>query len=310
MNQDYNDMAIFAVVAEQNSFTKAAKKLGMPKSSVSRHMSQLEERLGERLLNRTTRRITLTEVGKMYVEHCRRIVEEAESAHSSLASLQAQPAGRLRVTAPLAFGGPLLQSLINDFLAAHPKIDMDLILDNRVVDLVDEEVDIAIRVGPLPPSSLIARSMGSSVLCLCATPEFIEENGAPKTIDELLNYNVIQHPNVPISLEDGTLVSTNSRFQVNDMGLIASIALQGFGIGLAPLPLVFEHIKEGSLVPLLLDYPLRRPEFFLVYPSRRQLASKTLAFINYAMESVPAMGHWNVSLKDYLEKEQIKLTSR
>ena len=301
MHQDLNEMAIFASVAEQGSFTQAAVKLGMPKSSVSRHISQLEHRLGERLLNRTTRSMKLTEVGKLYFKYCRRIVEEATLAQSALSALQAQPSGLLKVSAPLAFGAPLLQGLFNEFLYNYPKINFELHLDNRNVDLVTEGIDVAVRVGPLAESSLVARKVGSTVQCLCATPEYIEKNGEPESIEDLKNFDIIKHPQIPLSLENEELVSVHSRFSANDMGVIKSMALQSFGIGIVPLPLAFEEISSGQLKPLLLAHPLESRDFFLVYPSRKQLATKTLAFVNYMTAQVQKMDHWNVSILEYLD---------
>lgn len=300
MQQNLNEMAVFAVVAELGSFTKAASKLAMPKSSVSRHISQLEERIGERLLNRTTRQIRLTEIGKLYFSHCRRIVEEAESAELVLASLQMEPAGRLRISAPLAFGAPLLQGVFNDFLDRYPKIKMELILDNRNVDLIEEEIDIAIRVGPLQDSSLVGRRLGGTVLCLAATPEYLAKHGEPRSLESLEHYDVIHHPNVPLELANGKVMQVSGRFTVNDMGVVASTALNHFGIALVPLPVISQEIKQGLLVPILLDHPFASRDFYLVYPSRRQLALKSMAFIDYLLEQIQQMDYWNVSVLDYL----------
>ncbi len=305
MQQDFNQMALFAMVAEQGSFTKAAKQLAIPKSSISRHISQLEERLNARLINRTTRSMTLTEVGKMYLEHCKRIVEEAESAQASLASQQSEPSGHLKVTAPLAFGAPLFLDVFQQFLKDYPNINIELFLDNRVIDLVNEEVDVAIRVGPLQPSSLVARCIGRTVQCLCATPAYLKQHGEPETIEELSQHNVIKHPNIPLILERDKVISTSSRFLANDMSVIVSLALNHQGIALLPLPLVHQHVSSGELIPILLEYPMEGREFFLVYPSRRQLATKVMAFVDYFIQYVQGMNYWNVSVEEFMEMEGI-----
>lgn len=300
--QDLNEMGVFATVAEQGSFTKAANKLGMPKSSVSRHVSQLEERLGERLLNRTTRQMKLTEVGKLYFQHCRRIVEEAESARSVVSSMKAQPTGHLRVSAPLAFGSPFLQDVVHEFLQKNKKLSLELVLENRLVDLVDEEIDLAVRLGPLDDSSLVARTMGASVLTICATPAYLEEHGEPKTPQDLANFNLIKHPGAELNFKCGTEIEMNNRFMVNDMGVVKEMALRGFGLGVVPLMLAAEEVADGRLIPLLVDYPMEEKDFFLVYPSRRQLASKTLAFINFITEKMSEQMQWNLSVQEYLEQ--------
>lgn len=304
MRPDLNEMAVFAAVAEHGSFTKAANTLDMPKSSVSRHVSQLEERLGERLLSRTTRSIQLTEVGKLYLKYCRRIVEEADAAQSALLAMQSQPAGLLKVSAPLAFGAPILQNLFNEFLSLYPKVNFELHLDNKLVDLVEDGIDLAVRVGPLTESSLVARKLATSVMCMCATPAFIARYGEPKTLEDLDKFDVIKHPGIDLILEGGSLVSTHTRFAVNDMGIVKSMVLWNYGIGLVPLPLVCDEIAQGELVPLLLDYPIEQRDFFLVYPSRRQLAAKTEVFVNFMLDKISQMDQWNVSVVGYLERLQ------
>ncbi len=304
MKTDLNEMVVFEAVARHGSFTRAAAYLSMPKSSVSRHISQLEEKLGERLLNRTTRTLKLTEAGKLYVQYCKRVADEAEAAQSALMAMRAQPAGVLKISAPLAFGAPLLQSVFNEFLELYPKVNMELHLDNRVIDLVDEEIDLAIRVGPLVESSLVARKLATSVLCLCASPQFIARYGAPETPKDLARFDVIKHPSIPVYLETKEELRTHSRFVVNDMGVVMSMAKQGYGVGVVPLPLAYEEITNGELVPLLLDYPFESRDFFLVYPSRKQLALKTEVFVQYMLDKVESMPHWNVTVLEFLGKVQ------
>ena len=241
----------------------------------------------------------------MYLEHCKRIVEEAESAQASLASLQSEPSGHLKVTAPLAFGAPLFLDVFKQFLLDYPNINLELLLDNRVIDLVNEEVDVAIRVGPLQASSLVARCIGKTVQCLCATPDYLEQYGEPQSIGELARRNVIKHPNIPLILERDKVINTNSRFMANDMGVIVSLVLNHQGIALLPLPLVHQYIRSGELIPIMLDYPMEGREFFLVYPSRRQLATKVMVFADYLVKCVEEMDYWNVSIKEFIEREGI-----
>src|SRR4051794_6644985 len=176
---DLNEMLVFTRVVQAGSFTAGAAALGMPKSSVSRKVSELEERLKARLLQRTTRKLSLTDVGRIYYEHCARIVSEVEDAERAVNSLQETPRGLLRVTAPtnFAFLGPI----VSDYLKRYPEVRVDLFCTGRTVDLVEERFDVAIRAGALADSSLIARSLGSAKWLLVATPAYLKKRGRPKS---------------------------------------------------------------------------------------------------------------------------------
>ena len=173
-------MAVFAKVVETGTFTGAAEALGLSKGAVSKQIARLEDRLGARLLNRTTRRSSLTEVGAAFYERCRRIVAEAEEAELAVTRLHAEPRGTLRVNLPMSFGLLHIASAVPDFMAAYPEINLDLTLDDRVVDVVDEGYDIVIRITDLPDSSLIARRLAPFHIATCAAPAYWDAHGRPR----------------------------------------------------------------------------------------------------------------------------------
>ncbi|OUS30261.1 hypothetical protein A9Q99_07255 [Gammaproteobacteria bacterium 45_16_T64] len=292
---DLNEMAVFAKVVDTGSFTKAADKLGLPKSTVSRKISQLEERLGVRLLNRTTRALKPTETGKAYYHHCAKMVEEADEANSLVTNMQAEPSGMLRVSAPLAFGEPFLQDMLEEFLSLHPQISIELILDNRNVDLVEEEYDAAFRVGPLADSSFVARSLGAAQLVICASPEYLEKNPVPRTPQDLHDHSIVRHPSAAWELQgpDGIeVLELKSRLALNDMSLVKSVLKRGMGIGMLPCALAHEELQNGELLPLLLDFPFTEKMMYLVYPSRKQPPSKLVSFIEFVVERCRPMAPW------------------
>ena len=188
---DLNEIVVFARVVETRSFTAAAQQLGLPKSTVSRKIAQLEERLGVRLLQRTTRKLNLTEVGQAYYERCQRIVQDIAAAEQVVTDMQTAPRGLLRVTVPNDLGSTYLGALVADFLLAYPEIQVDLDLADRVVDLIEEGIDLGIRVGPLVESTLIARKLGAVQMRMCASSEYVAKRGAPATIAELADHDAL-----------------------------------------------------------------------------------------------------------------------
>ncbi len=296
-------MAIFAKVVEAGSFTRAAEKMGLPKSTVSRKVSQLEARLGVRLLNRTTRVLKPTETGKAYYVHCASMLERAEEADRVITKMQAEPTGNLRVSAPLSFGQKFLQEALDEFLSLCPQVNVELILDNKNLDLVEEEIDVAFRVGPLVDSSLVARSLGPAQIVLCASPRYLERYGSPHTISDLYQHKIIKHPVSAWELEgpDGVeYVDVPARLIINDMLLIKNMILRGVGIGAVPPVIAEEEFLNRQLLPVLTDYPFVGREFYLVYPSRKQPASKVIAFIDFVVDRFRPQSPWNITLEQLL----------
>lgn len=292
---DYNEMAIFAKVVDAGSYTRAADKLGLPKSTVSRKISQLEERLGVRLLHRTTRAIKPTEMGKAYYNHCSQMVAEAEEAQRSIHQLQAEPSGLLRITAPVAFGAGFLAETVQTFLDAHPQVRVDVMLDNKVLDLVEDEIDVAFRVGPMSDSSLVARNLGTIRLIMCASPAYVKKRGAPKTHADLGKHNCVMLNNMPWQLQgpNGRVeIDVDGRLIMNDMEMTKRMLLIGYGVGLLPITMAYDEIERGQLVQVLPEYHFPDRDIYLVYHSRRQLPTKVVAFIDFVMARCKPVAPW------------------
>jgi len=290
-----NQMGIFATVVDQGSFIGASKKLNMPKSTVSRQVGNLEEQIGARLLHRTTRQLKLTEIGKLYFEHCRRIVEEAEQAEQVVQQMQVEPTGLLRVSMPLAFGTEFMQELIQQFLKAYPKINLELEMDNRVVDIVEQEIDVAFRASEVESASLIARPIGYGQLLVCATPEYLEKHGEPRQPSELEEHEIIRHPGIPLFMHTKNSevpIPSKSRLLINDMSFIHKVTLGHQGIGIIPAMLALQDVSNGKLIHLLQNYGFFRKQFYLVYASRRQKSSKVSAFVDFVMARVGEGSAW------------------
>ena len=285
---DLNEMAIFAVVVGCGSFTKAADKLRLPKSTVSRKVSQLEKRVGVRLINRTTRNLKPTETGKLYYENCMKMLEQAEEADRVVNNMQSEPMGVLRISTPLAFGIPFFAQIMKRFSRLYPKVSLEIISDNKTLDMLDEEIDIAFRIGPLEDSSLVARNLGTARLSLCASPEYLAEHGVPRSVDDLQDHHCIRHPDAPwvfMTKQGEEIPNINSRLSANDMEMIRMLALEGFGIGAVPQLLIADDVRAGKLKLLLQDTPFMERTFYMVYPSRREPPSKVIAFTEFMLEN-------------------------
>ena len=298
--QDLNEMAIFAVVVGSGSFTKAAEKLKLPKSTVSRKVSQLEKRVGVRLINRTTRNLKPTETGKLYHEHCMRMLEQAEEADRVVNNMQAEPSGTLRISTPLSFGTPFFISTIKSFMEQYPKVNVEIFSDDKMVDLLEQEIDVAFRIGPLTDSSLVARNLGTARLSLCASPEYIAKHGYPKSIQSLEDHNCVSHPASAWTFQTANGVfefEPKSRMYANDMEMLHRMVLEGFGIGAIPQIFISEDVKAGRLLTLLDETPFQERTFYLVYPSRREPPSKVMAFTDFIFSSCKPVPPWE-RLKD------------
>src|SRR5262245_20879795 len=238
---DLNQMLVFSRVVQAGSFSAAAKALGMPKSTVSRKVSELEERLKSRLLNRTTRKLSLTDVGRTYYDYAARIAGEIEDAERAVSNLQAAPRGLLRVTAPLNIG--FLAPIISDYLARYPEVRLELFSTGRRVDLIEERFDAGIRAGPLADSTLIARSLGNAGWLLVATPGYLKKRGRPRAPQDLKQHDcllfAVGSAGATLRFEGGgdgesTQVTVPARLLVSDLDIIHAAAMAGQGIALLP----------------------------------------------------------------------------
>jgi DNA-binding transcriptional LysR family regulator len=284
-----NEMLVFARVVQAKSFTTAAAELGMPKSTVSRKVSELEERLKARLLQRTTRKLSLTDAGRTYYDYCARIVGEVEDAERAVSSLQATPRGVLRVTAPVnaAFLGPI----ISDYLKRYPEVRIDLFCTARSVDLVEERFDLGIRAGALADSTLIAKSLGTAKWFLVATPAYLKKRGRPRSPDDLkkhacLLFGVgIDGAGLRLENADGAAhVAVSARLMVSDMDVLHDVVTSGLGIALLPAFRCVEELRAGRLERVLADWNAPSTTVHVVYPSIRHVSPKVKTFVEHLHE--------------------------
>lgn len=288
---DLNEMVIFAKVVEAGSFTGAARALGLPKSTVSRKVAQLEERLGVRLLHRTTRSIRLTELGATYHERVVRIVLEAEEAEQAIAEHQNLPCGILRLSLPVEIGVSQFGRLVTEFLARYPQIEIRMDVSDRFVDLIEEGIDLALRAGQLRDSTLVARRLGSGQRIVCASPDYLAQYGHPETPQQLKGHECIIYGEGegrktlrftgPTGIASVTLAG---RFSVNSMSVVREAACAGLGIAIIPRPICRVELERGRLTPLLEQWHLPDDGIYAVYPSPRHLTPKVRAFIDFISE--------------------------
>ena len=286
-------MAVFAQVVEARSFTGAARRLGVSKASVSKQLSRLEERLGARLLNRTTRRLSLTEVGAAFYERCARIVAEAEEAELAVTRLNETPRGTLRVDIPVDFGVKYLAPLLPAFMLVTPELKVDVSFNDRFVDLVDEGHDLAIRIGQLPDSSLIARKLGESGSVICAAPEYWDRHGRPSRPADLANHNCFAYSYLATGSEwrlrgpEGDVaVRVSGSLAANNGDMLRQAAVAGLGVVATPLFIACDDLRAGRLEPVLRDYEPPRRGIYAVYPHNRHLSAKVRAFVDFLVEAL------------------------
>jgi DNA-binding transcriptional LysR family regulator len=281
-------MEVFVAVVDAGSFTAAAEMFAMSPVMVGKHIRQLEERLGARLLARTTRRQSLTEIGRQYAERCRQILADIKTAESGAEAMRSTPRGTLRISAPVSFGTQRLAPAMTDYLAAHSEVSLDLDLSDRMVDLVEEGYDAAIRIGELRDSTLVARPLTEYRMMLCASPEYLKQAGTPKTPEDLAHHQCLDfaplNRRVRWNLNGTESEFPASRFRSNQGQALRMAALRGYGILLQSEALLGEDVAAGRLVPVLEEYlPAPRP-VSLVYPRDRLATPKMTTFIAFMLE--------------------------
>ena len=279
----------FAKVAETQSFSEAARRLRQSKSAVSRHVAALEADLGARLFHRTTRSLTLTEAGRDYFARATRILADLEEADASVSQLQAAPRGHLRVNAPMSFGFLHLAPALGDFLALYPEVELDVTLTDRFIDLIDEGIDVAVRIGTLTDSSLVARRLAVIRRVLCASQDYLARRGVPKTPDDLKSHDCLSNTNINITREwrfihpDGSPwpVEVKGRMSANSGDMLRVAALHGHGFVHLPTFIVGDDLKAGTLVSVLEPYISQDLTLNAVYPTARHLSPKVRAFVDF-----------------------------
>lgn len=303
-------VGVFTKVVQTQSFSEAARKLGMAKSSVSKQISMLEQEVGVRLLNRSTRKLSLTEAGEIYYRHCEHIVNRADIALNELRQYQNQPTGTLRVSSPISFGKNLLLPVIKELRALYPLLNIDMQLDDRVVNLVEESIDLTIRVGHLQDSNLIAKKLCDTPAVVFASPEYLARCGTPKTPGELsdhqwINFSVKSSPFIsPFRHKQSAkteLPQVGGNLTINSVDAIISAAKQSLGICVMAKTTVHEELAAGQLVPLLEDYALEDIPVYALYPHREHLPPKTRVFMDFLQKHCDN-ANWATPTLDYMHK--------
>lgn len=290
-------MGVFARVVESGSLSAVGRDLTLSPAAVGNHIRSLEDWLGARLLHRTTRRLALTEAGEIFLERVHRILDETEEAKRAAIELQGTPRGVLRITVPITFGMHKLGPVIADYLVANPQMQIDLTLSDRTVDLLEEGYDVAIRIGNLVDSSLIARRLADMPLILCASPDYIERHGEPTVPEDLTRHQCLVYT---LRLPKGRwtfisqsgerkAVDVSGRMRASNGEFLRVAATKGLGLTLAPWYVVDDDIRAGRLIRVLTDYHTEGPGLFAVHPSRQRVTLKVRSFIDYLAQHIPPL---------------------
>ncbi len=290
-----HDMEIFARVVELDGFSAAARGLGVSRSYVSKRVMALEEQLGVRLLQRTTRKLSLTQEGEVYLGRVSRIMADVEEASASVAVMQSSPRGVLRLSAPLTFGQEVLMPIVSAFVALHGGLSVDVVLTDRHVDLVEEGYDMAIRVASLSDSSLIARRLAPVDRCLCASPAYLAARGVPEHPKELKGHDclIYQHERVGDRwrFERGgeeVVVKVSGRVRSNNGEALRVAAVAGLGFAMLPRFIVGRAIERGELVLALEGWCNWDAAVWAIYPHGRHLSARVRLFVDYVVERLAA----------------------
>ena len=281
-------MEIFTNVVEFEGFTAAAARLGISRASVSKQVIQLEEKLGARLLNRTTRRVSVTEVGEVYYERCKRVLAEVEEADQMVEQLHSEPRGTLKISAPMSFGVAHVGPAVADFLAAYSDLSISLSLNDRFTDLIEEGFDVAVRISQSAETSLVARRLCGVRTVLTATPDYLERHGIPERPQDLADHNCLSYVYLASGLEwpifgpeGASSVKVSGPLKANNGEVLVQAARQGLGIASLPHFLVREEISAGDLVTVLDGYRLPDLSVYAVSSPNRFPARKVQAFISF-----------------------------
>lgn len=284
----YQEMRVFTAVVDAASFVAAGEALDLSKAAVSRHVSQLEQRLGVRLMHRTTRKLSLTPEGEVFLARCREILSSIEASEAELSTRSVTASGLLKVSVPVSFGIRHLAPLWSEFLGQHPQVTLDVQLADRVIDLVEEGFDLAVRIARLPDSSLISRQLASTRLVLCAAPSYLERCGTPRHPLELAQHEVLGYslmamgdqweftgPQGPVTAK------VRPRLWTNNGDSCVAAALQGAGIQLQPTFLIEKELANGQLVEILPQFRSAELGIYAVYPSRKFVLPKVRALVEF-----------------------------
>jgi DNA-binding transcriptional LysR family regulator len=283
----------FVRVASAGSFSQAARQLGVSTVAVSRNVQRLEGELGVRLLNRTTRRVSLTEEGRALFETSRNALAELEAAHETIAERRTEPAGLVRVTLPAVFGRLYVLPLLGEFRSRYPRIELELSSSDRVVDMIAERYDVGIRAGAIPDSNIVVRKLADVPRFVCASPQYLMRHGAPQTPGQLAAHECIRYRSItsgrPLRWEFGRGsevegYDVHGHLILNDILAVCDAALAGLGLAQLATFIATPHIRDGRLVPVLTDYAPPQFPISLYYPARRLQAARARVFVEFVLE--------------------------
>lgn len=300
-----NAMQLFARVVDAGSFTAAAHQMGISRALASKQIQSLEDNLGVRLLNRTTRRVSLTDPGKNYYARVNDVLNALAEAEAEAAELQIEPRGRMRVSVPISFAVRHLAPALAEFQKRFPRVELELGLNDRLVDIVDEGYDLAIRIGRLADSSLVARRIARASLVAVAAPAYLERAGTPKHPDDIAAHNALiytlsQKPGEWTFTREGETVQVKlaGNLYVNNGDYVLAAAIEGCGIGLLPTFIACDALKAGHLVPVLADWRVPEVGIHAVYPQTRALPAKTRALIDFLVERFGPEPYWERACRE------------
>jgi DNA-binding transcriptional LysR family regulator len=297
--QDPNDMLTFARVVDAGGFSEASRRMGTSKSSVSKAIARLEASLGARLLNRSTRKLSVTEIGAAFYEHCAVIAEEVAQAAEIASQLQSEPSGVLRITAPVAFGRLHVAPAVVAYLARYPMVKVDMSVTDRIVDLVGEGFDLAIRITREPHPQLVARELAPARRVVCATPEYFARYGVPQTPADLARHNCLNYTRFAPrgewrlqGAEGEIVVDVKGSLRIDDDDALSQIVLSGLGVAVLPTFIVGRELQSGRLRSVLADYvPLERTIYSVRLPNVR-LPVKVRGFIDFLEARFGPIPYW------------------
>lgn len=300
----FENMGAFIRVVEAGSISGAADRLGVAKSAVSRRLKELEGHLGVELFHRTTRRMNLTDTGRAFYHQSVRILEDVLEAEHATSQAHGTLKGSLKIALPSTFGLMHMGPAINEFLQAHPQIEFDLDFNDREVDLIQEGFDLAIRIAKLPDSSLIARRLASIQLVMCASPDYLEEMGTPRSPDDLtahrcLVYSLLRDFEYWLLIDsDGKEIRTKIQpyLKASTGEFLKDAAVVGQGIVLLPSFIAYKEIEGGALLPILRDYKIPQIDAYAIYPQTRHLSQRVRAFVDFLVERFEGTPYWDICL--------------
>lgn len=293
MLDDLKRMVIFAHVVEAGSFSGAAQRLDIAKSAISKQVSLLEKNIGARLLNRSTRSLSLTDIGETYYHSCAQLAEILDAAQTASHALQDEPRGMLRISCPASFGIDYVAPLLNTFLRQYTELNAELLLDDNVVDMTKMGIDVAIRVGWLPDSSLRAHKLKDAPRLLCASPEYIERNGLPEIPEDLIQHEWIIFTLLPTPYhytftknKKSKKIQVKGRIKTNNGNAVRNLLLEGAGVSALSDFLVDKDIKEGKLIHLLPEYHIADAGIYAVFQNQHLQQAKVRAFIDFLADKL------------------------